>query len=87
MNHELRESLERATFCTQLAETESDPEMKSYLLRLATDWTRAAQQMVERAAEELLSASRSCGIGMHSSFVEWRMSLSENRCPLFRDMR
>ena len=24
---------------------------------------------------------------MRSKFVDWRMSFSENRCPLFRDMR
>jgi hypothetical protein len=47
MNSEIRECLERAAFCTQLAEAESDPEMKSYLLRLAADWTRAAQHRVD----------------------------------------
>ena len=49
MNHEIRECLERAAFCTQLAEAESDPEMTSYLLRLAADWTRAAEHIVELA--------------------------------------
>src|SRR5262245_590711 len=31
--------------------------------------------------------SRSVGIGTCSSLLEWRMSLSENRYPLFRNMR
>jgi hypothetical protein len=26
-------------------------------------------------------------VGKRSSFLRWRMSFSENRCPLFRDMR
>ena len=33
------------------------------------------------------SVSRSCGIGTHSRFIRWRMSLSANRYPLRRDMR
>src|SRR5262245_55242011 len=31
--------------------------------------------------------SHSVGIGTCSNLLEWRISFSENRCPLFRDMR
>ena len=43
MAEHARECLERAKYCTRLAEAESDPELKAYLLELAVDWTRAAQ--------------------------------------------
>jgi hypothetical protein len=43
MTEHARECLERAEYCTRLAEAESDPELKAYLLKLAVDWTRAAQ--------------------------------------------
>ena len=33
------------------------------------------------------SASRLEGIGMRSRSIHWRISFSENRYPLFRDMR
>lgn len=44
MNEHLRECLDRAAYCTQLAEAENDPELKAYLLNLAVSWTRAAQE-------------------------------------------
>jgi hypothetical protein len=44
MTEHARECLERAKYCTQLAEAESDAELKAYLLRLAVDWTHAAQE-------------------------------------------
>jgi hypothetical protein len=44
MTEHARECLERAKYCTQLAEAESDPELKAYLLKLAVGWTRAAQE-------------------------------------------
>ena len=47
MNEHLRECLDRAAYCTQLAEAENDPELKAYLLKLAVSWTRAAQENVE----------------------------------------
>lgn len=43
MNEHLRECLDRAAYCTRLAEAENDPELKAYLLQLAVSWTRAAQ--------------------------------------------
>jgi hypothetical protein len=46
----VRECLHRATYCAQLAETESDPEMKAYLLKLAAAWTRAAEEGLEPVA-------------------------------------
>ena len=48
MNSHVREFLERAAYCMQLAEAESDQEMKAYLLRLVADWTRAAHGSVGR---------------------------------------
>jgi hypothetical protein len=44
MNEHLRECLDRAAYCAQLAEFENDPELKAYLLKLAVSWTRAAQE-------------------------------------------
>jgi len=49
MNKHARECLERAAYCTQLAEAERDPELKAYLLNLAASWTQAAQRSVEGA--------------------------------------
>jgi hypothetical protein len=51
MNEHLRECLDRAAYCTQLAEAENDPELKAYLLNLAVSWTRAAQENVKGPAE------------------------------------
>jgi hypothetical protein len=44
MDGRARECLERASYCRRLAENERDPEMRGYLLKLAIDWTRAAEQ-------------------------------------------
>jgi hypothetical protein len=52
MDEHARECLKRAAYCTELAEAESDPELKAYLLKLAASWTRAAQETVEAALEE-----------------------------------
>jgi len=35
----------------------------------------------------LESASRSNGTGCALRLLRWRMFISENRCPLFRNMR
>ncbi len=51
MDRHTRECLNRAAYCAQLAEFESDPEMKAYLLKLAASWTRAAKETVERTLE------------------------------------
>jgi hypothetical protein len=51
MTNHARECLERAAYCAQLAETEIDPEMKAYLLKLASSWTRAANETVPSALE------------------------------------
>jgi hypothetical protein len=40
----VRECLARARYCKQLAESESDPEMRAYLLQLAADWIGAAEE-------------------------------------------
>ena len=47
MTNHARECLERAAYCAQLAETEADPEMKTYLLELAGSWRRAAKETLE----------------------------------------
>ncbi len=52
MNEHPRECLERAAYCTQLAESENDPKLKAYLLKLAASWTRAAQESVKGTLEE-----------------------------------
>jgi hypothetical protein len=44
MTEHARKCLERAKYCTRLAEAESDAELKAYLLKLAVDWTHAAQE-------------------------------------------
>jgi|SoiMethySBSTD1v2_1073268.scaffolds.fasta_scaffold2028936_1 hypothetical protein len=52
MDEHARECLKRAAYCTELAETESDPALKAYLLKLAASWTQAAQETVEAALAE-----------------------------------
>jgi hypothetical protein len=44
MNAYARECLERAAYCRELAEAESDPELREYLHKLAAYWTRAAEE-------------------------------------------
>jgi hypothetical protein len=51
MNEHLRECLNRAAYCTSLAEAENDPELKAYLLQLAVSWTRAAQESAKGPLE------------------------------------
>ena len=51
MNEHLRECLDRAAYCTRLAEAENDPEMKAYLLKLAVSWTQAAQESAKGPLE------------------------------------
>ena len=46
-----RECLERAEYCTQLAEVENDPKMKAYLAKLASSWTRAAHETMHGMLE------------------------------------
>jgi hypothetical protein len=48
MDGRARERLEWATYCRQLAEGERDPKMRAYLLKLAVDWTSAAQEELSR---------------------------------------
>jgi hypothetical protein len=52
MNEHVRECLERAAYCTQLAEAENDPELKAYLLKLAASWTQAGQESVKGQLED-----------------------------------
>jgi hypothetical protein len=52
MAEQTHECLERAAYCTRLAESESDAELKAYLLKLAASWTRAAQKAVEEDLED-----------------------------------
>jgi hypothetical protein len=55
----VRECLARARYCKQLADSESDPEMRAYLLQLAADWTRAAEEA--SSTEEELSSKEDAG--------------------------
>jgi hypothetical protein len=48
MDGRARECLERAAYCRQLAEAECDAEMRAYLLKLAIDWTSAAEDELSR---------------------------------------
>ena len=50
MTHHVRECLQRAACCAELAEAENNPDF-SFLLKLATSWTRAAQENVEATLE------------------------------------
>jgi hypothetical protein len=52
MTEHTRECLERAAYCRRLAESESETELKVYLLTLAASWTRAAQKTVEENLED-----------------------------------
>ena len=52
MNEHLRECLDRAAYCTGLAEAENDPELKAYLLKLAVSWTQAAQESAKGPLED-----------------------------------
>ena len=47
MSKQVSECLERAEYCIRLAETEKDPELKAYLLKLAASWTKAAHEHVK----------------------------------------
>jgi hypothetical protein len=47
MIREPRECLKRADECARLAEAESDPELRAYLIKLGSSWTQAAREMDE----------------------------------------
>jgi hypothetical protein len=53
MTADALECLERAAFCAKLAEEESDPELKVYLLKLAADWTCVANERVRSELERV----------------------------------
>jgi hypothetical protein len=42
MNKDARDCLKRAAECARLADAESDPALKAYLIRLASSWMQAA---------------------------------------------
>ena len=42
MDKYARESLKRAAECARLADAESDPELKAYLITLASSWMKVA---------------------------------------------
>ena len=50
--HAMEECLKRAAECARLAETASDPELKIYLMKLASGWQAAAAETVERQLED-----------------------------------
>lgn len=52
MSQHVRECLQRAAYCTELAEAENNPELKAYLLKLAASWTLAAQESVKTTLED-----------------------------------
>ena len=61
------ECLKRAAECARLAEAESDLELKAYLTKLASSWTRAAEETVK-----LEDAHRSPGSTALASHIELR---------------
>jgi hypothetical protein len=42
MDKDARECLERAAECARLADAETDPELKAYLIKLASSWMQVA---------------------------------------------
>jgi hypothetical protein len=46
MDGHVRKCLERAAEILRLAEAESDPELKAYLVNLAASWTKAAGDII-----------------------------------------
>jgi len=47
MIKEPQECLKRAGECIRLAEAESDPELRAYLIKLGSSWAQAAREMDE----------------------------------------
>jgi hypothetical protein len=50
------ECLERAAYCTRLAEAEADPQLRHLFKTLAFQWIQVAREKEERAADTLASA-------------------------------
>jgi hypothetical protein len=47
MQKDIRECLERAAECARLAERVDHTELKLYLTKLATSWTKVAAEVIE----------------------------------------
>jgi hypothetical protein len=47
MQKDIRECLKRAAECARLAERASHTELKLYLTKLATSWTKVAAEVIE----------------------------------------
>jgi hypothetical protein len=47
MQNDIRECLERAAECARLAERVDHTELKLYLTKLATSWTKLAAEVIE----------------------------------------
>ena len=52
MIKEPQECLKRAGECVRLAETESDPESRVYLIKLGSSWAQAAREMDEAKSQD-----------------------------------
>jgi hypothetical protein len=52
MTEQTHHCLERAAYCTRLAESDADTELKAYLLKLAVSWTRASQKTLQEDLED-----------------------------------
>jgi hypothetical protein len=48
MKTDAQECLKRAAECARVAEAASDPELKIYLMRLASSWQVAAVETIEQ---------------------------------------
>jgi hypothetical protein len=52
MQINIRECLERAAECARLAERVDDAELKLYLTKLATSWTKVAAEVIEAQSHD-----------------------------------
>jgi hypothetical protein len=52
MQNNIRECLERAAECARLAERVDDAELKLYLTKLATSWTKVAAEIIDAQSHD-----------------------------------
>jgi hypothetical protein len=53
MRKNIHECLERAAECARLAERVDDAELKLYLTKLATSWTKVAAEIIEAQSHDV----------------------------------
>ena len=60
MSKEPQECLKRAGECVRLAEAESDPELRAYLIKLGSSWAQAAREIGRRQIARTPSVPLPC---------------------------